>query len=396
MSCILIVHEHYQQRGGEDAVVEAERWLLESHGHTVVTYTRNNDDLKHRNAFDMIKTGIETVWSEKSARDISAIIKKERPDICHFHNTFPLISPSGYKPCADTGIPVIQTLHNYRFLCPAATFLREGQVCEDCLGRRVAWPGIVHSCYRGNRPATTAIAVMLASNRALGTWREKVDVYIALSEFARQKFILGGLPAERIVVKPNFIATDPGRRKGTGRYALFVGRLSEEKGIRVLLDAWGRLRNAIPLRIAGDGPLADEIAAKVNSFDSSGKTLMGPLSSNEVSRVMQDARFLIFPSVWFETFGLSMIEAFARGLPVIASRLGSMAEIVNDGFTGLHFTAGDASDLASKVDWAWTHPQEMEEMGVNGRLEYETKYTPERNYEEFVRIWELLGINTGS
>jgi glycosyltransferase involved in cell wall biosynthesis len=396
LSCILIVHEHYQQRGGEDAVVEAEIRLLESRGHTVVTYTRNNDDLNQRHAFDMIKAGIETVWAAKSTEDINAIIKKDKPDICHFHNTFPLISPSGYKPCVDSGIPVVQTLHNYRFLCPAATFLREGKVCEDCLGESVAWPGVVHSCYRKSRTATTAVAVMLAAHRALGTWREKVDLYIALSEFARRKFILGGLPAERIVVKPNFIATDPGLRDGAGEYALFVGRLSEEKGIRVLLDAWSQLRDAVPLRIAGDGPLAYEIAAKVKMFDPSGQTCMGPLSPDEVRRVMQGARFLVFPSVWFETFGLSIIEAFACGLPVIASRLGSMAEIVTDGFTGLHFTAGDASDLAAKVDWAWTHPREMAEMGVNGRLEYETKYTPERNYEAFLKIWDLLGINAHS
>jgi glycosyltransferase involved in cell wall biosynthesis len=396
MSRILIVHEHYQQRGGEDAVVEAESRLFESRGHTVVTYTRNNDDLKERHVFAMIKAGIETVWAEQSAQEIRTVIKKEKPDICHFHNTFPLISPSGYKPCVESGIPVIQTLHNYRFLCPAATFLREGKVCEDCLGRCVAWPGIVHGCYRGSRSATTAISAMLAAHRALGTWREKVDMYIVLSQFARQKFILGGLPAERIVVKPNFIATDPGRRKGIGKYALFVGRLSEEKGLRVLLDAWSQLHNAIPLRIVGGGPLADEIAATVNTFDSSGRTFMGALSPSEVSRVMQGARFLVFPSVWFETFGLSMIEAFACGLPIIASRLGSMAEIVADGVTGLHFTAGDASDLAAKVDWAWSHPQELQEMGLNGRLEYETKYTPERNYQEFVRIWNLLGINARS
>jgi len=383
MSRILIVHEHYQQRGGEDAVVEAEIRLLESHGHTVVIYTRENSDLKDHNPFRMIKAGFDTVWAEKSAQEIRAIIEKAKPDICHFHNTFPLI-------------PVIQTLHNYRLLCPAASFLREGKVCEDCLGRSVAWPGIVHDCYRGSRSATTAVAAMLTTHRFLGTWRDKVDMYVALSEFAKQKFIRGGLPAERIVVKPNFIANDPGTRKGGGEYVLFVGRLSEEKGLRVLLDAWSQLRNFIPLRIAGDGPLTDEITVRANAIDASGRTIMGPLSPKQVIQAMKGARFLVFPSVWFEAFGLSMIEAFACGLPVIASRLGSMEEIVTNGLTGLHFTAGDSVDLASKVHWAWTHPKEMSEMGDNGRLEYEGKYTPDRNYEHFVRLWNHLGIDVRS
>jgi len=237
---------------------------------------------------------------------------------------------------------------------------------------------------------------MLTAHHLIGTWKNNVDLYIALSEFSRQKYIEGGLPKDRIFVKPNFVDPDPGQKLALGDYVLFVGRLSEEKGLRVLLDAWSQLRHSIPLRIAGEGPLISEIAKSVDAIDPSGRTFMGPLSPQDVIRAMQGARFLVFPSVWFETFGLSMVEAFACRLPVIASRLGSMAEIVTDGLTGLHFSAGDPVDLAAKVDWAWTHPQEMEEMGGNARKEYETKYTADRNYEHILGLWHHLGIGSPS
>jgi glycosyltransferase involved in cell wall biosynthesis len=393
---ILVAHNRYQQRGGEDAMVAAEIRLLEAHGHQVVRYQRENDELKFRGPWGEISAGIETVWSAKSLRQVRSLIQKEKPHVAHFHNTFPLISPAAYHACGQHGVPVMQTLHNYRLLCPAATFLRDEKICEECLGRFVAWPGVKYGCYRNCRPATIAAAAMVATHRILGTWQDNVDMYIALSEFARRKFILGGLPADRIFVKPNFIATDPGPRKGPGEYALFVGRLSEEKGLRTLLKAWTQLHNPIPLRIAGDGPLTNEIAKSVEAIDPSGRTFMGPLSPKDVIGAMKHARFLVFPSIWFETFGLSMVEAFACQLPVITSRLGSMEEIVADGLTGLHFSAGDPADLAAKMDWAWTHPQEMEEMGINARTEYETKYTADRNYEQLECAWARIGVRTQS
>jgi glycosyltransferase involved in cell wall biosynthesis len=393
---ILVGHNLYQQRGGEDAVVEAEARLLESCGHTVVYYNRHNDELKEQGGLGAIKAGIQTVWSEQSLRAITAIIKNEKPDLCHFHNTFPLISPAVYKPCVESGIPVIQTLHNYRLLCPSATFFREGKVCEDCLGRSVAWPGIVHGCYRGNRLATTAIAAMLTTHRILGTWQKDVDLYIALSEFSRQKYIAGGLPKNRIFVKPNFVDPDPGPKLDIGDYALFVGRLTEEKGIRVLLDAWSSLRVDIPLRIVGDGPMKCEVENTVSSNNLSSVAVLGKLSPQETLHVMHGARFLIFPSVWYEGFPLTIAEAFACGVPVIASRLGSMEEIIQDGFTGLHFCAADATDLAKKIEWAWAHPTEIQKMGRLARAEYQAKYSPERNYEHILRLWQHLGINASS
>jgi glycosyltransferase involved in cell wall biosynthesis len=385
---ILVVHNGYQKHGGEDVVVEAEERLLRAHGHSVVRYRRHNEELRGRGPLDILTAGMQTVWSKASAREVAALLAKEKPGVVHFHNIFPLISPAAYYACEEAGVPVVQTLHNYRLLCPGAYFLRDGRVCEECLGRSVPWPGVVHGCYRESRAATAAVATMIAVHRGMNTWREKVGVYIALSEFARKKFIEGGLPGERIVVKPNFVDPDPGLKCGAGEYALYVGRLSVEKGLRVLLGAWGQLRGRIPLRIAGDGPLKEEIAAEIKTRGLSGVDLLGRLAPSEIVALMQGARFLVLPSVCYENFPLAVAEAFACGLPVIASRLGSMAEIVADGDTGLHVTPGDSAELAAKVDWAWRNPGKLQELGKAGRQEYVSKYGPEQNYKRLIGIFE--------
>jgi glycosyltransferase involved in cell wall biosynthesis len=384
---ILVVHNAYQQRGGEDVVVGAEVRLLEANGHAVVRYERHNDELQGRGALSGIGAAVETIWSSRSFREMAALIGKERPDVAHFHNTFPLISPSAYYACAQAGVPVVQTLHNYRLLCPAAKFLRDNKVCEACLGRNVAWPGVVHGCYRGSRPATAAAAAMLAVHRGMGSWQTKVDIYIALSEFGRRKFIEGGLPADRIVVKPNFVAGDLAARTQPGGYVLFVGRLSEEKGPQLLLSAWRGMQAKIPIRIAGDGPLLEKLSREIGDSSLVHIELVGHRPPDEVRALMQGARFLVFPSMWYEGFPMTVVEAFAGGLPVVASRLGSMAEIVQDGVTGLHFEPGNAADLAAKVERAWNHPEELACMGRAARTEYEAKYQPSTNYEMLMDIY---------
>jgi glycosyltransferase involved in cell wall biosynthesis len=383
---ILVVHNAYQQRAGEDAVVGAEVRLLEANGHAVVRYKRDNDELQGRSVLGGIAAGIETVWSSRSFREVRDLIGKDRPDVAHFHNTFPLISPSAYYPCAQARVPVVQTLHNYRLWCPAAKFLRDGKVCEACLGRN-AWPGVVYGCYRGSRAATAATAAMLAVHRGMGSWQTKVDVYIALSEFARRKFIEGGLPAERIVVKPNFVAGVLAPKTAPGGYVLFVGRLSEEKGLQLLLSAWRGMHTKIPLRIAGDGPLLEKLSREIGESSLVHIELVGRRTPDEVRALMHGARFLVFPSMWYEGFPMTIVEAFASGLPVLATRLGSMAEIVQDGVTGLHFEPGNAADLAAKVTWAWNHPEELARMGRAARAEYEAKYQPSTNYEMLMDIY---------
>lgn len=389
---VLVVHESYQQRGGEDAVAAAEAEQLELHGHTVLRYSRHNDELKGQGPLRIMRAGIDTVWATKSFRDLEKLLVAGQPEVVHFHNTLPLISPAAYYACARHGIPVVQTLHNYRLVCPAATFLRDGHLCEECLGRKVAWKAVAHGCYRGSRAASAAVTAMLATHRAMQTWQTKVDAYIALSEFARKKHIAGGLPAQRLVVKPNFVHPDPGPRPSqeAGKYALFVGRLSEEKGLRGLLAAWKRLARPIPLFLLGDGPLREEIAPQMGSASLPETSLIGGVSRAEVFQWMRGARFLLCPSHWFEGCPLVIVEAFACGVPVIATGHGPTAEMVAHGRTGLHVVAGNDADLAAKVEWAWSHPDEMQVMGEAARREFEVKYSAEQNYNHLIALYERL------
>jgi glycosyltransferase involved in cell wall biosynthesis len=389
---VLVVHESYQQRGGEDAVALAEAQQLELHGHTVLRYSRHNDELKNNGPLQIMAAGVGTVWAHKSFRDLEKILRDGRPDVAHFHNTLPLISPSAYYACARHGVPVVQTLHNYRLVCPAATFLREGRLCEDCLGKSVAWPAVAHGCYRKSHAASAAVTAMLATHRAFGTWQTKVDAYVALSEFARKKHIAGGIPAGRLIVKPNFIHPDPGPRASgeQGKYALFVGRLSEEKGLRGLLAAWKRLAEPIPLFLLGEGPMRDEIAPQLRACGLQPESLLGNVPREEVLRWMRGARFLVCPSHWFEGCPLVIVEAFACGIPVIATGHGPTAEMVDHQRTGLHVRPGDDVDLAEKVAWAWAHPAEMQFMGEAARREFERKYSAEGNYAQLIALYQQL------
>lgn len=259
-------------------------------------------------------------------------------------------------------------------------------MCEECVDRGSLVPAIIHSCYRQSRPATVAVTAMLTTHRAAGTWDRAVDLYIALSDFARGRLVAGGLPRERIVVKPNFVSPDPGAGDGHGGYALYVGRLSEEKGVRVLERAW-HLLNGIPLLVAGDGPLSDtKWPASVQS--------LGREPRERILALMQNASVLIFPSTCYECAPMTIVEAFACGLPVIGSNLGSMAELVDHRRTGLLFRPGDTEDLARQVRWAFTHPEEMKAMRAAARDEYLRKYTAELNYKALIGIYEMAIQNS--
>ena len=377
LDTVLSVHNHYQQPGGEDRVFAGESALLEQNGHTVIRHEDYNDRI-HNGIADAVR---DTVWSRGSFERMRALLRSAKIDVAHFHNTFPLISPAAYYAVRGAGVPVVQTLHNYRLICASATLSRNGSVCEACLERKSLLPGIAHACYRNSRLATVALSTMLAVHRAAGTYQTQVDTYIALSEFSRRKFIEGGLPADRIVVKPNFVAPDPGAGEGIGGYALFVGRLSGEKGIKVLTDAWKRLPH-IPIRVAGDGPLAD-------TKWPDGVTWLGPQQHEQIYGLMRDASVVVVPSVGYEIGPLTVLEAFACGTPVIASDLGSMAEAIQPRYNGLLFKPGDAEDLARQVRWAFDHPEELRAMRANARREYEEKYTAERNYKMLIAIYEM-------
>ena len=384
---ILLVHNEYQQRGGEDVVFEQEKRILERTGHDVITYCRSNHEIEELSVVGRAGLLVRTVWASDTHRDFSALLARENPDVVHVHNTFVMISPSVYSACRERGIPIVQTLHNFRLLCPGAQLLRDGKICEECIDHSL-WRSVWHACYRDSRPATASVALMLAWHRRSGTWNELVDRYIALTEFARNKFIAAGFAPGKIVVKPNFVDPDPGEKESAGEYALYVGRLSREKGLRTLLDAWKRLPKSCPLHIAGDGPQRQELEDEAQRCGLSSIRFRGRLSHSETIAAMKGARFLILPSEWYEGFPMTLAESFACGTPVICSKLGAMEEIVEDDRTGLHFLPGDSEDLAQKVEWAFSHSSEMAAMGRAARREYESRYTAERAYSQLMEIYE--------
>jgi glycosyltransferase involved in cell wall biosynthesis len=327
-----------------------------------------------------VAVAAKTLWNSSAFRALGKLLDSDRPDVCHFHNTFPLMSPAVFHAAKSRRIPVVLTLHNYRLVCPSAVLMREERTCHDCVGKALPVPSVIHGCYRGSRIASAGVGAMLSVHHLIGTWRRKVDLYIALTQFSRNKFIEGGLPADRIAVKPNFVHPDPGFCETRDRYALFVGRLSIEKGVKTMLEAWRLLGLRAPvLRIAGDGPLAAEVrntAATVRGVE-----WLGQLSREEVLGQMRGAAMLIFPSIWYEGLPLTILEAFACGSPVIASDLGSMPELVADGQTGLLFAPGSADDLAEKVLWASAHTPEMRLMSFAARQEFERNYSRQKNHD---------------
>lgn len=386
---ILIVHNPYQQRGGEDVVFEQECRMLQQAGHEVITYVRSNDEISNYRGLQQLRLITQTVWARDSHREFAALLKREKPAVVHVHNTFIMISPSIFSACEQAGIPVVHTLHNYRLLCPVGTFFRNGQVCEDCATNSL-WAGVQHGCYHNSRGTTAVIAGMIAVHRGLHTWTQPRHFYIALTQFTRRKFVEFGLPGERIFVKPNFVDPDPGTSGEKDGFAVFVGRLSPEKRVMTLLAAWERAKSRFPLMILGGGPDRLELEEIAWQRGLSGIQFRGQIPRSEVIATIRKARFLVFSSEWYENFPVTIAEAFACGTPVICSRLGAMEEIVSDGRTGLHFAAGNAEDLAQKMDWAWTHSEEINAMGREARREYESKYTAEINYKLLSEIYNRV------
>ncbi len=385
---VLLIHNRYLQSGGENITFLAEKKLLEAGEQEVITYERDNREIKNLGAIGRIGLAGRTLWARDSFQEVLQIIEQQRPDIAHFTNFFPLISPSAYYACQQAGVPVVQTLHNYRLLCPGATLYRNGRVCEACLGK-VPWRGIIHRCYRNSAPATMVTTAMIQTHRWLGTWQNKVDVYITPTQFMRQKFIQAGLPPNQIWIKPTFLNADPGVRSYWDNYAVYVGRLTLEKGVMTLVRAWHKVSDVL-LKIIGDGPLFPEIQKFIQENQLNNIILMGWLAKDEVIDMMKQARFLLVPSQWYEGFPLTVLEAFACALPVVVSDLGGLADLVENDVTGLKFVPGNAKNLQEKISWAISHPDEMEQIGKNGRKQYETYYTAGANYKQLVQIYNSI------
>ena len=383
---ILTIHNEYQIRGGEDESCASEIDLLRKKGHEVDVYLENNDQIPYLNNINL---AVKTIWSQKAYDTVSQKLTKAKYDLIHVQNFFPLISPSVYYAAKHHEVPVVQTLRNYRLICPNALFFREGEVCEDCMGKALPYPGVINGCYRQSKVASGGVAAMLIAHRGLQTWQKMVDKYICLTKFARQKMIVGGLSADKIVVKPNFINDDSqGDSQEERKFAIYVGRLSVEKGLDTLLSAWEKLAKPVPLKILGDGPLASQvesISKRLPQVEWLGRKPMA-----EVHQLIGKAMFLVFPSKWYETFGRVAVEAFVYRTPVIAAKIGAIAELVDNHRTGLHFTPDDSQDLAAKVDWLVSHPAKREAMGKAARAEFEAKYTAEANYYKLIDIYKSV------
>ncbi len=380
---ILVAHNSYQQPGGEDRCVTDEISLLRAHGHQVTQYRLSNNAV---DAMRRVALAARTIWSRPAFRELRELLREHRPEIAHFHNTFPLMSAAGYYAAHAEGVPVVQTLHNFRLCCVNALLFRKGEVCEACLGKAIPWRGVMHGCYRDSRTASAGVAAMLAVHRAMGTWCNAVDMYVALSESSRRKLIEGGLPANKIVVKPNFAYPDPGAGTGKGNYAVYVGRLSPEKGIGTLLEAWRHLDGGVPLKLIGNGPMATVVQSA--AAQNGQMEWLPAVSHAEIFKLIGEAVCLVLPSECYENFPRVVAEAFAKGTPVIVSRLGAMAEIVVDGHTGFHFKPGDARDLAQKIHSILADPARLRRMRQAARDAFDEKFTADANHKMLMTIYQ--------
>ncbi|MEB3294285.1 MAG: glycosyltransferase [Synechococcales bacterium] len=384
---ILQLHNRYQIVGGEEGVVQAERSLLQQQGHFVECLEVSNDGIQGLGG-KAIATA-NAIYSFSARQQVLKKIDQFQADLVHVHNFFPLLSPSVYDACRDRQIPVIQTLHNYRLICPKAMLFRDNQVCELCVGQSFPLAGVKYGCYRGSKAQTAVVSAMLSWHHLRGTWQNRVNTYIALTEFQKQKLVEGGLPSDRIQVKPNFTFVPDFPDLPRQSFILFVGRLAEEKGILQLLEAY-RLNPQLPLlKIAGDGPLRPVLDQFIEQHHLHHRVqLLGRQPKETIFELMQAAICLVFPSIWYEGFPLTIVEAFACGLPVIVPSLGSMAEIVENGQTGLHFQAQNSQDLADKITWMSQHRAEVSSMSEKAQHRYHQSYTPQANYDRLMAIYQ--------
>lgn len=384
---VLFIHNHYRTSApsGEDAVAENERNLLEENGVVVIPYERFNDDVDDSSFLKKVRLGLGYAWSHRTYSEVSKLIRQTRPEIAHIHSIHPQISPSVYAACQDNGVPVVHTLHNYRCICPGALLLRDGLPCEECVGK-LPFAALRYRCFRGSLAATGSVFWMITCNRLRGTFNKQVNRFIALTEFAASRLVAGGLPADRIEIKPNFLPVVPAVHNIRQNYAVYVGRLTEEKGVNTLLAAWSSVIG-IPLKVIGDGKLHAELECKARKL-ALDVEFMGTRSKEEVLRIVSSAFLQVVPSECYEGFPMVVLEAYACATPVVASRIGSLAEVVHDGATGLHFEAGNPADLARKVNDLVANRDLASRLGFQAHELFLEKYTREHNFQLLMEIYQ--------
>ncbi len=383
---ILQVHNYYRLPGGEDRVVCLEKKMLTARGHRVIRFTRDN---RRIDGFSPIKKAglfFSAAWARDSCRDLAGMIRQERPDIAHFHNTVPLISAAAYHVCQKLGVPVVQTVHNYRAICPSAVLFREGRICRECRGRAMI-PALRHGCYRGSRTQTAALVAAAWTHSLLGTMKREVDAFIALSPQMKGILTDAGLPAAKITVKPNFSDRVRALPPAPSGHALFLGRLSPEKGLSTLIRAWMDVPT-LPLKIAGQGPLDEKLRREAQGL--AHVEFTGHVAGRGLMDLTRQSRFIIHASECLEGFPMAIVEAFSLGRAVLSSAIGTGASMVVPQETGLAFAPGNAADLAHQANWLARHPDACTRMGRNARAVYETCYSEKVNYPKLMDIYNKV------
>lgn len=386
---ILIGHNHYRWPGGEDAVVATEARLLSDLGHEVKLFETDNAQFLNGGILQKINSAKNLFWSARSYKNLKAILNDFKPQVAHFHNIYFSLTPSVYDACHDHGVAVIQSLHNFRMMCANGLFFRNGSVCEDCV-RKSVWQGIKNRCYQDSILSSSLVTAITSFHRWKNTFNEKVDMYITATEFTRSKYVREGIIADKIAIKPNVYYPIEKFLKPKGEFVLYVGRLSREKGVERLLDAWEDIGN-IPLKLMGEGPLEAQLKSKVEQKGLKQIEFLGRLNDQQYIDYMQRAKFLIVPSLCYENFPRIVVEAFAFGLPVLASRLGSLVEIIDDGNTGCLFDPNNMEDFRDKIKIMWGR----DDQGLSEKVLkiFNEHFSPKVNIEKLISIYNQAIMN---
>lgn len=382
---VLMIHNRYQAAGGEDASTDAQVSLLRDAGYEVVLLSDTNERIED---LGNLRTAARSVWSREAKGRVGDLLADGGFDLMHVQNLFPLFSPSIYYAGRDHDVPVVQSLRNFRALCPEGMLYRDGQVCTDCVGRRLAWPGIVHGCYRDSAAGTAVVAAMSSGHRLVGTWQRRVDRYVTPSSYARDIYLRAGWDPDKIDVIPNFVYPDPGPGDGKRDYAIYAGRLFPAKGLDTLIAAWETGGIDVPLKIVGEGPLkhfVKEAAARNPHIE-----FLGQVTPAEVSELVGDAMFSVVPTRGIETFGRVAAESMARGTPPIAADHGGLAEVVVDGKTGLLFPPGDVAALVAAIDSMISDPARLLSMRKAAREDFLDRFSGDAVLSEWVDLYDRV------
>ncbi|MDJ0664459.1 MAG: glycosyltransferase family 4 protein [Acidimicrobiia bacterium] len=379
---ILMLHNRYLIHGGEDVSTEAQVELLRNAGHEVVLVEESNERVAQ---IGKARTASRAIWSRESYRRVSGILEESKFDVMHVQNWFPLLSPSVHYAAHRAGVPMVQSLRNFRLVCPQGMLFRDGGVCTDCVGRSVAWPGVRHRCYRNSAPGTAVIATMSTGHRWAGTWNRRVWRYVTPSQYARSIYVDAGWDSTAIEVIPNFIYPDPGEGPGDGGYAVFAGRLDPVKGLDTLLAAWEQGGIEYPLKIAGAGPLKERVAAIATR--NRHIEYVGMLDEADYARLVGRASFAVVPTLGIETFGRVAAESLAKGTPAVVADHGGLSEIVSDGQTGLLFPPGDVTALVDRIRSLVADPQRLSAMRKACRRRYEADYSGNRALKAWTALY---------